>query len=164
MKNIILITILLIFNFQIALAQEARTFNPITTPGKAPEGAQPAAQKINIHPQTVGNAMQKMFKDWNRGNFKQHLADSFYDKEELATALHTEVPLDARIRINAIKNTQTLQQFHKKLPDGKIKVYSTVSVTADTQIEFNDVEKGFRKLEGENEYILQIEGELVPVQ
>jgi len=138
-------------------AQEFRKFNPIPTPGAAPKGATRVAAVQPVDTQMAKSAAEKVLKAWNSGGLDKYLSADFYDKSRLTDAMTEKVPRDANVRVLSVKRVQTLQQFRK----GN-EIISTVSVTADTQIEFNDVNKGFRRLEGENEYILRITEEVVP--
>jgi len=142
-------------------AREFRNFVPILTPKKVPKGFQLASTPVE-NVSLMKKSVKEIFKSWKQGNFEKYLSEDFYDKRKLLDAMSYKVPPSAKIRVLSIKNMQTLQQFQKYRKDGSIEVYSTVSVTADTQIEFDDVHKGFRRLEGENEYIIQIKGELIP--
>jgi len=138
-------------------AQEFRNLKPIPTPAVAPKGAVPVAEVQAVDPQMARSVAQKVLKAWNSGGLDKYLSDDFYDKSRLTDAMTEKVPRDANVRVLSVRGVQTLQQFRK----GN-EIISTVSVTADTQVEFNDVNKGFRRLEGENEYILRITEEVVP--
>ena len=151
---------------KLAYTQEARIFRPIPTPrGTKKGGVKPISSPIPVSEQKINNMVKNMFNSWKRGgDFEKYLSDDFYNKDTLVDAMNYKVPVDAKIRVLSIRNTRVLEQYAKPLPNGHIEVTSTASVTADTQIEFNDVTRGLRKLDGENEYILEIVGELVPVR
>ena len=158
----LLLTLLFVTAVCGAQAGEFRAFKPISTPGAAPGGAKPVAEVAPIDPGQAREVAEKVFKAWNSGGLEKYLADDFYDKSRLLDAIDEKVPRDAQIRIMSIQGVQTLQQYQRPMGTGEGKeIISTVSVTADTQIEFNDVIKGFRRLEGVNEYILRITEEVV---
>ncbi len=166
-KKIIIIFLLLCIKNHGINAQEARTFKPIPTPKNVSKMGRPMAQTIPVPEQKVNRMVKEMFNSWKRGTeFEKYLSEDFYNKDKLVDAMTYKVPVDAKARILSIKNTRVLEQYAKPSTkkDGRIEVNSIVSVTADTQIEFNDVNSGLRKLDGENEYIIRIKGELVPVK
>jgi len=163
-KSVILLFVCFVF-INISYTQEARIFKPIATPKKADEGEKKVSSPVLIPEQKINSLVKAMFNSWRRGgDFEKYLSDDFYNKDTLVDAMNYKVPVDAKIRVLSIRNTRVLEQYAKPLPNGHIEVTSTASVTADTQIEFNDVTRGLRKLDGENEYILEIIGELVPVR
>ncbi len=82
------------------------------------------------------------------------LATNFYDKSRLLDALNTNYPRDAKLRILAVQGVQTLAQYVQAGAGGVEQLVSRVSVTARTQVEFNDPRTGAQRLEGTNEYIL----------
>jgi hypothetical protein len=142
-------------------AQEFRTLNAIPTPGKTPAGMLPAEEIRPIAPAAAADSVKKVMNAWNGGGIQQHLGDDFYDKSGLADAINIKVPKDAAIRIMSVQGIQTLQQFQRKKDGGGQETISEVSVTADTQVEYNDPTKGFVKFGGVNEYIIRIKEETV---
>lgn len=100
----------------------------------------------------IAKALKVLFANYQSPSIVgKFLSDDFYDKERLLQNLTYKVPRDARVRITSLRDFQILDQHQ----EGD-RVVSRVSVTATTQIEFNDPQKGFRKIEGENEYILEV--------
>jgi len=83
------------------------------------------------------------------------LGDEFFDKSRLSDAMNAKVPRDARLSVLAIQDVQTLGQKTADSPSGRLLV-STVSVTAKTQLTFNDPANGYQRREGVNEYIIRI--------
>lgn len=139
-----------------AFAQEFRTFNQIPTPGRAPDGAKPVQSIESVSASSIQNAAEQIVNAWNSGNISQNLAENFYDKTRLLDSINTNVPKDATIRLLSLQGGQTLNQYERINTSGKKEIISTISVNANTQIEFNDAQKGFRRLEGTNEYVLRI--------
>ncbi len=152
----LLLTLLFVTAVCGAQAGEFRAFKPIPAPGAAPKGAKPVAELEPIDPARAGEAAGEVFNAWNNGSLEKHLANDFYDKSRLLDAMDEKVPRDARVRVMSVRGVQTLQQYQR----GN-EIISTISVTANTQIEFNDAQRGFRRLEGVNEYILRITEEVV---
>ena len=83
------------------------------------------------------------------------LGNEFYDRSQLNDAMNTKVPRDAQLSLLGIQGVRTLDQQFKDSPSGKLLV-STVSVTASTQMTYNDPTNGYQRREGVNEYILRI--------
>lgn len=142
-------------------AQEFRTLNAIPTPGKTLAGMIPVEEVRPITPSAAADSVKKVMSAWNGGGIQQYLGDDFYDKSGLSDAINIKVPKDAAIRIMSVQGVQTLQQFQRKKDGGGQELISEVSVTADTQIEYNDPTKGFVKFGGVNEYIIRITEETV---
>lgn len=143
-------------------SQEFRTFNPVPTPGKMPKGAVPVTQVQPLSHEKTASAVQEVFDAWNRGDMERYLGNEFYDKTRLTDALTTKDQKDATVRVLSTQGSQTINQIQRRSDNGKTEIISTVSVRANTQIEFNDPGKGFRKLEGTNEYIMRITEEIAP--
>lgn len=141
-------------------AQEFRAFNQIPTPGRSPDGATPVQTVQPISTNTLQNATEQIVNAWNSGNLSQHLSDEFYDKSRFIDTMTLNVPKDANIRLISLQGGQTINQFERINPAGKKEIISTVSVNAQTQVEFNDINRGFRRLEGTNEYIIRITEEV----
>lgn len=165
MKKIIKLMSVFLFLFIFCAtvpAQEFRTINPIPIPEKVPKGAISLSEIQPVSQEKTTSAVQEVFNAWNKGDVQKYLGPEFYDKTRLTDAVSQKVPKDAEVRILSIQGVQTLNQYQTQSPEtGKTEIISTVSVTANTQIEFNDINKGYRKLEGTNEYILRIVEEVV---
>ncbi len=141
-----------------AFAGEFRTIKPIPTPVMIPKGAKPTGVE-EIAPQKATSYMKEILNSWNNKKLSQHIAPDFYNKSRLLDAMTdpNKVPPDAKIRLISIKSIQTLNQYERPLSNGAGKeIIRTLSVTADSQIELNDPSRGFRKLEGTNEYIIRV--------
>jgi len=159
-KEAIISILIMIFLFSISYAGELRCINLIPRPGRIEKGAIPRERIRPVPRQDVVKAVKEMFSTWNNGNLGKYLSDDFYDKARLLDNMYEEVPRDARIRLLSVGETQTMSQREEIIPNGK-RIISTVSVIADTQVEFNDPQRGFRRLEGKNEYILRITEEFI---
>jgi len=159
MKELI-IFIFIVFFLSVCHGGEFRQINPIPRPGRVEKGSVPRERIRSVPREDIVKAVKEMFSTWNNGNLGKYLSDDFYDKTRLLDNMYEEVPRDARIRLLSVGETQTMGQREEIIPNGK-RIISTVSVTADTQIEFNDPQRGFRRLEGRNEYILRVTEEFI---
>ncbi len=137
-------------------AQESRQFNRIATPQvqQLPAGARAVATLRPITMAQAESAMQSVATAWNTPQLDPLLASNFYDKSRLLDALNTNYPRDAKLRVLAVQGVQTLGQYVQSGAAGAEQLVSRVSVTARTQVEFNDPRTGAQRLEGTNEYIL----------
>ncbi|MBP7232883.1 MAG: hypothetical protein KBA28_13235 [Syntrophaceae bacterium] len=161
LRKMFLIAITIFFASVTASGQEFRTINAVPTPGKTPSGASLLEEVRPIAKNQATESIGKVMSSWNSGEIQQFLGNDFYDKNGLTDAIGSKVPRDAAIRILSVQGVQTLQQFQKKKDGGGNEIISEVSVTADTQIEYNDPTKGFVKFSGLNEYIIRITEETV---
>jgi hypothetical protein len=142
-----------------AASQEVRQLNRIPTPQAAPKLPPGARAVASVRPvSTVGieAAVRLIASAWNAPRLAPVLADNFYDKSRLLDALNTKVPRDATLRVLAIQGVQTLNQYLQTNAAGAELLVSRVSVTVRTQVEFNDPNKGFQRLDGTNEFILLV--------
>ncbi len=154
----LIIIILILFRFPV-FAQEFRGFNPIPTPGVI--GGEVVKEVVPVSQEKVNSLTEDIIKSWGSEDLKKFISEDFYDKQRLVDSFSDKVPRDAKVRIMSVQGGQTLNQYQGVNPiTNAIQIISTVSVTATTQIEFNDMQKGFRRLEGTNEYILRITEEV----
>lgn len=153
-----LLSFLIIAAFAGVEASGLRRINPINTPGgsQAPAGFVQTQQQFKVERAVVVKAVHDLMDSWNTMGLEEYLSNSFFDKHRLLDDIDVFVPRHATIRVLSIQGIQTLQQFEK--PDGPDKktVISTVSATVCTQVEFNDPQEGFKRLEGEGEYVFII--------
>lgn len=154
-----------------AQASEFRQFRPITVPQARPAppsaagiAAGVARSSINVAghaavqpvPKKLARlAVGKLLAAWNSNRIDSVLGKEFFDKSRLSDAMNTKVPRDARLSLLAIQGVRTLDQKTADSPSGKLLV-STVSITANTQLTYNDPLNGYQRREGVNEYILRI--------
>ncbi len=145
--------------FLLAHAQEVRQLNRIAVPKavqKLPPGARALTTPHPVPQERIDEAVQAVVTAWNTPKLAPLLADYFYDKSRLLDALSTKVPRDAKLRVISIQGKQTLLQYLQKNIDGVEQLKSRVSVTLSTQVEYNDPQSGFQRLNGTNEVILLI--------
>ena len=144
-----------------ANASEFRLLNPIRTPENSlPKGAQEVDQIRPVDRDLVRLIMDKLFSSWNGTDLTKLLSETFFDRLRLEFKM-TEIPRDAKLRLLGLQGMQTLNQHIMKNPKtGQKQVVSRVSVTARTQIEFNDLQLGFQRIPGTNEYVLQVKQNL----
>jgi hypothetical protein len=145
----------------ITKAQEFRMIRRIAVPDKIPDGAIPLPALQPVQTEVATGALKTILEKWNNGNIGGVLGEDFYDKTRLEDAVVEKVPRDATIRLLSVGGIQTLNQYEQAGDNGGSLRVSVVSVTAVTQIEFNDPdplpgESSFQRLQGENEYILRI--------
>ena len=161
MKNLILALLFIVLE-SVAAARGFRQFNPIASPNvRLPKGAKPVAEVVPIPPEAVRDAVRQVLSKWNENDLDKHLDENFYDRQRLLDNLAADVPRDARIRVLSVRNVRPLQQYitPAATPGGKPTLSSIVSVTAQTQIEYHDAERGFQRRPGINDMILRIEME-----
>jgi len=146
----------------VANAGQLRTFNPIRGPVAQPSYSAPTedAERVeNPQPvarQQVEQGMKSLLDNWNQGDSEALLDAQFYDRTRLSDSIQEDVPRDASLRLLGVQGSQVLEQYRYQ-EDGNTLLSSVVSVTANTQMEFNDPESGFRRLNGQNEYIIRID-------
>jgi hypothetical protein len=151
-----MIVVFLLMMTQGVEASEFRRIRPIPAPSKkGPEVIKPLKKFIPLNREVVENAMKKIVNFWSRNDLQKVLGKEFYDRERLQDAMNSKVPRDARLDILSIQGIQTLGQEIVKGEKGEM-VVSTVSVTARTEVLYNDPQKGLQRLEGTNEYIIRI--------
>jgi len=148
-----------------AHAAEMRRFQPIRSPVRAltaEQGAEPVAKIRPVAREKVDEAIKQLAAKWNTPEATEMLSEDFFDKSRLADSMAdaTKVPRDAKVRLVAVQGAQTLQQATRSDPDGARVLVSVVRVTATTQVEFNDPDEGFVRLEGANSYLLEIKEKL----
>lgn len=143
------------------LAQDSRRFRAIPKPGAAPEGTKPVAQPELVSRDAAEGAVNQVVDAWENGELGKVLGDDFQDRQRLLDSMAEDVPKDAEIRLLGVRGVQTVQQFAGPQKQGVREVVSVVSLTIDSQIEFNDPQQGFRRLRGQNEFLIRITEEVV---
>lgn len=121
-------------------------------PAPAPEATVPVDRAL------VEKGIQQVLSAWNKGDLDKHVSKELFDKTRLLDNIQTKVPRDAVIRLLGMQGVQTLGQRSKVDPKhpGRSLMVSTVSITAQTQINFNEPGRGYQRVEGTNEFILKI--------
>jgi hypothetical protein len=106
----------------------------------------------------VEEAVERLLEAWNGSDLASVVGETFYDRSRLLDAVDQVVPRDATLRLLSIQGHETLAQEVRPVPGvpDSLDLWSTVSVTLRTQLEYNDPIAGFQRLEGLNEYILKI--------
>lgn len=142
-------------------AQEMRQLNHIASPEKSmlPAGARMLVMPRPVPAELIEFAAQQIVAAWNTPKFADLLADYYFDKSRLLDTLAAEVPRDAKLRLLGILGSQTLEQYVQDDENGVPRLYSRVSVTLRTQLEYNDAQAGLQRLDGTNELILLLAGE-----
>lgn len=137
-------------------ARQFRTIRPIATPEKLPDNAQPVEQFRPVRAQIVRAAVEKLAEAWNTGNLDPMLSrEKFYNKDRLLDTLAGDVPRDALLRVLSVGGITTLDQYYQPR-DGRRRQINIVSAIVRTQIEFNDPNNGFIRLDGRNEFVLEV--------
>ena len=161
LPQLISLVALLLLPAMHAQAQEFRLLNRIPTPTAAqrlPEGARMVAASQPIAATEIESAVRQIAASWGKSDLEPLLADNFNDKSRLLGTLAADVPRDAGLRVVSIQGSQILTQYTMADTDGQQSLYSRVSVTVRTQVEYNDAQKGFQRLDGTNDLILLIKG------
>jgi hypothetical protein len=145
-------------------AQEMRGIRPIPTPEPEPSQAPATTEAPRpVRQETVEQAVAALFAAWNKPELREMLSADFYEQTRLPDALSVKVPRDAVIRVLSISSWQTIaQEVEPADPDGTtIELTSTIAAIVRSQVEYNDPEEGFQRVEGVNEYVFDI-SEVVP--
>jgi hypothetical protein len=157
--SIIAVISILVYITINAYAQEVRRIQPIKSPASIDEplaeGIQPVKKPIPIDRQTIEKTMQKIAESWNSPDMMNTLGKNFYEKDRLMDSMNSKAPVDARLRIMSVGSYRVINQGIKLDPAGDLLI-SRVSVTAKTQVEYNDPANGFQRRQGEQEYIIKI--------
>ena len=149
----------LLLSAALANLAEARGFRALKPLAPtATETAGEANTAMEQLPRDVASrALEQVVSLWNTPDLQEALSERFFDASRLTDAVTENLPRDAVLRIQAIRGVQTLSQQRRDNPDtGAPEVVSIVSVTAQTQLEFNSPTQGFVRRPGVNEFILEI--------
>ena len=144
-----------------AQAQEFRMLNRIPTPAAAqrlPPGASIVSTPRPVPASDIEAAVRDIAAAWNSPALEPMLAENFYDKSRLVSALAAGVPRDAELRVVSIQGSQVVSQYTLAGADGQRALYSRVAVTVRTQVEYNDPQRGFQRLDGTNDLVLLFQG------
>ncbi len=133
-----------------------RSLKPIASPTTLPENAVRPPRLQPVQRNVIEYVVRRFADSWNTGKMADFIDPDFWNKNRLLDTLMTDAPRDARLRILSIRNTQTLNQYIVPKPQGRAHQVSEVSVVVNTQIEYNDSQDGFQKIEGVNEFIIKI--------
>lgn len=137
---------------------QVRRIQPIATP-EAQEQAIVTEQNIEFTPisrNLITQAVEQIVEHWNARDLEPVLGEQFFDRERLKQSMDTVVPRDATLRVQAVRDIQTLRQYVEAGESGRLgSIVSVVSATVETQIEYN-TGGGFVRLPGVNEFIMEI--------
>ncbi|MEM7542730.1 MAG: hypothetical protein AAF384_14275 [Pseudomonadota bacterium] len=149
-------------------ARQFRQFTPIATPqaspaANIPEGATPVEDGAPLTRQEVEPLVRGLLGKWNTAEMEQTLSEQFFDASRLTDAVDSQVPRDARLRLQSIQGIQTLQQYEIPGSGGERgEMVTVVSATVTTQLEFNSPTDGFVRRPGTSEFILEIRNAAPP--
>lgn len=141
-------------------ARQFRSIQPIVTPVKAallPDGAQPVDSIQAVPREVIAPALKDLLVKWNAPGMSDTLTDGFFDKNRLLDTMSSSVPRDAKLSVLAVRGIQTVQQYITPADDGgRGTLVSLVTVTVQTQVEFNSPTSGYTRLPGTNEFLLEV--------
>ncbi len=137
-------------------AQEMRSINPVATPARLKVAGEPVKQIIPLDTEKVRSNVENLFKTWNNGDVTDMLSDNFYDKTRFSDAMQTNIPRDSKITVMGMGSVQTLEQRIVTDPDGTKRKVTLGSVNVNSQVEFNDPNKGFVRVPGTNEIVFEM--------
>ena len=141
-------------------AAELRGRNTIATPSALPDGAQRVSQRIPVDPDEVEKALRALFDAYTRDTVRmeQLLSAEFLDKAPFVDAIKVQLPPFVRLRLLGVRSVQTLEQYVQRVAEGGSELVSTVTATAEAQLEFN--ENGPQRFRGIHEYIFEVRQEI----
>ncbi|MBI9087066.1 MAG: hypothetical protein JEZ11_25960 [Desulfobacterales bacterium] len=153
-----------IFSLSTAIAAEFRAFRKIATPAASarPEGARAVEAIVPVDKQAVEAAIREVFTSWNSPGMTGSLSGNFYDAGRLGNSAQS-IPKDARIDVLSVSGIQTIGQYIQPPETGSndpAMLVSEVSITVRTQIVYNDLDQGYQRIEGTNEYIVEVSREM----
>lgn len=141
-----------------AAAQETRVFRPIARAQQLlalPDGAVRFTPPLPVPRAVVESAVAVVLQNWNGRSLDQVLSPTYSQRQELLDALQTRVPRDASLRLVSLQGYQVLDQY--RLGD---RLFWQVSVTVQTQLEFNDPSGGFQARGGTNAFVITVGSEV----
>lgn len=138
-----------------ASTREFRSISAIPRATLMPDGATPVREIVPIKRKDVDRAVRDLTSSWNSPQLSNNLGDDFYDRTRLSDNIASLLPRDASLRVLSLQSQQTIGQY---VMNGKR--VSRLSVTVQTQIEFNDPVQGFRRFPGTVEMVVSVEEDL----
>ena len=138
-----------------------RKVERIFTPDAAPDGMAPV-QKVNpVSRKEIEDAVRDLMNSWNTKDLERWLSDDFYDRTRLLDVIDTDVPRYATLRIMSIEGVQTLNQYvQQDSPMANNAIISNVSATVQIQLEYNDTDSVFQRLDGTFELFFRVTEEM----
>ena len=129
---------------------------PTGRPGTTARPPVAAGPVVPVNPQLVRKAVFQIAAAWNGQGLGKYLDQSkFYDKRRLLDVITRDVPRNARMRVLTVGGVNTLTQRVEKRADGTYLV-SVVTASVSLQVEFNNPQTGFQRLQGRNEWTLEV--------
>lgn len=116
---------------------------------EAPDGA----GFVPVDPAAVRIAFINLMERWNTPEFARAVENSLFDGSRLLEVLFQDVPRNATLRILNVSNVTTLDQSFVD-DNGKILRASTVTLTANSQVEFVDANGAFQRRDGTNDFLI----------
>ena len=114
----------------------------------------PSSGPVSLN--NIRRAAQEIAREWNTAGLEKFLGERFYERRRLLDTITTRVPRDAKLRMLAVSNPETIKQF-VFIKEGRVTYQSSiVSVRIRYQIEFREPAGGLVRLESRDEYILLI--------
>jgi len=160
MKNINLITVMMLLSLALSHSASARDFREMNRIAVAPKGAATGVLATPISPvdyTTIEKAVRKIVDSWNGPNLARYLDKNFQDKTLLLTVIQRSVPMDAKLRLIAVHGISTLEEKVMNNPVSNARERQRVVIaTVDLQLEFNDPFKGMVKLPHSSQFYLQV--------
>lgn len=159
------LTLLLIAASFCLQARTFRQFQEIARPDsqaqlEPPPGYEQVEEVDPVEPDQVREAVGELVAAWNDGSAELDgmLSPDFYDRQRLLNSRVDvdKVPFDAEVNVLGISNIQTLNQFKSVSASGNEQRLSYVSADVRTQILFDSPSDGFQRIEGTNQYLLEI--------
>jgi len=171
-RFITILAIFLLLNTGMVFGAEFRSYRPIQTPSE--KGIQVQKEKLfdrerkaiekaigdsaaNM-PELINQEIHKIFAAWNSGDIANYLSDHFYDITRFLDSMNVKVPRDAKLIVLSIGSVQVLNQSLQEISEDKTQFtcLSEVLATVESQIQYNDPAEGFKRLEGKNEFLLDV--------
>ncbi len=142
-------------------AQEFRNFEVIATPEAEkmvmPDDIVLMDVEIPMLPrQTITKIVNEFVEEWNNPGMREHISEDLFNKTRLMDNMDFKVPRYAKLRLMSIQGIQWLSQYARQDETNGLLLVYMVSVTLDTQNEFNDPERGFQRIRGLTEVFFKI--------
>ncbi len=142
-------------------ASRFRKVERIFTPDATPDGMAPVQKIKPVDRKEIEDAVRDLMNSWNTKDLERWLSDDFYDRTRLLDVIDTDVPRYATLRIMSIEGVQTLNQCVQQDTLMAVnKIISNVSATVQIQLEYNDMESPFQRLDGTFELFFRVTEEI----
>ena len=152
--------VLLALTFSLVVeARGFRVFKSFTPEGDTPSTVKTTAntERAQVSRAAATDALVKVIALWNTPAMQEALSERLFDAEKFGDAVAENLPRDAVLRLQSVRGVQTLSRQQRQDPvSGVVENVQIVSVTAQTQLEFNSPTLGFVRRLGVNEFILEI--------